>query len=169
MNKLLIYKTQKSDIDTVVSMENDIENSKFIFPNSKEEHFKLISDENIEHLLLKSEKNEILGFVILAGLKDKNRNIELRRIIIKDKGKGFGRIAIKKLKQYSFEELNCHRLWLDVLETNERAGYIYESEGFKKEGELRNCILIDNQFESLIIMSILESEFKNTTANNVYS
>lgn len=167
MTEIKIHKTQESDIPNVLLMENDIENSQFIFPNSKEEHINLLKDNNIEHLLL-SENNKTIGFVILAGLKDKNRNIEFRRIVIKDKGKGFGRKAIQKLKQYSFERLNCNRFWLDVLETNKRARHLYQSEGFKEEGKLRDCILIDNEYKSLIIMSILENEYKNTTANKVY-
>lgn len=165
MIEVEIHKTQESDIPNVLLMENDIENSQFIFPNSKEEHIDLLKDDNVEHLLL-SENNITIGFVILAGLKDKSKNIELRRIVIKDKGKGFGRKVIRKLKQYSFEKLNCHRFWLDVLETNKRARHLYQSEGFKEEGKLRDCILIDSEYTSLVIMSILENEYKNTTANN---
>ena len=135
MAEMQIQKTREADIPDVLSMENNIENAQFIFPNSKEEHIDLIHDDNVEHLLL-SLKNKTIGFVILAGLNDKNRNIEFRRIVVKEKGKGFGRMAIQKLKQYSFEVLNCHRLWLDVLENNKRARHLYQSEGFKEEGKL---------------------------------
>ena len=169
MTEIQIHKTRATDIDEIVLMENNTENSQLIFPNSKDEHINLINDGNIEHLLLKSENNVIVGFVILAGLKDRNKNIEFRRIIIKEKGKGFGRIAIKKIKQYSFKRLNCHRLWLDVLETNERARHLYRSEGFYEEGKLRECILINNNYENLIVMSILIDEYKNTNANTVYN
>ena len=161
MINLLINKTQKSDISTIVSMEQDSENSQFIFPNSADEHINLLLDENIEHLLLKSENNETIGFVILAGLRDKNRSIEFRRIVINQKGKGFGRKAIQEIKRFCFKEMKCHRLWLDVLENNERAVHLYQSEGFKEEGKLRESILIDNKFIGLIIMSILEREYKN--------
>ena len=159
MTEMLIHKTHITDVDEIVLLENHIENAYFIFPNSKEEHIKLINDSNIEHLLLKSTSDEIIGFVILAGLKDKSRNIEFRRIVIKEKGKGFGRIAIKKIKQYSFETLKCHRLWLDVLENNERARYLYESEGFREEGKLQEPILINDNYQKLIIMAILENEY----------
>lgn len=165
MNDLLIFKTEKSDIDTIVSMEKNNENSQFIFPNSKEEHYKLITDANVEHLVLKSENDKIIGFIILTGLKNNNKSIEFRRIVIQEKGKGFGRKAIKEVKQHCFENLNCHRLWLDVLETNESAKYLYRSEGFKEEGMLRESILVKGKFNNLIIMSILEDEYKSTTAN----
>lgn len=159
MTDMLLCKTQLTDVDEIVAMETHHENSPFIFPNTKEEHRNLLHDDTIDHLLLKSSKNEILGFVILAGLKDKNHSIELRRIVIKNKGKGFGRLAIKKIKEYCFEVLNCHRLWLDVLEKNQRAKHLYETEGFQKEGTLRECIVIDNNYESLLLMAILANEY----------
>ena len=167
MKTLTIHKTQKSDIDEIISMENDTENLKFILPNSKEEHFKLIDDCDIEHLVLKSDSDKIIGFVILAGIEGKNRSIEFRRIVVKSKGKGYGRMAIKKIKCYCFEKLTCHRLWLDLIETNERARYLYQSEGFKEEGRLRDCVLIDNKFNNLVIMSILENEYKSTTTSSL--
>lgn len=132
MTEIKIHKTQEPDITTVLLMENDIENSRFIFPNSKEEHLALLKDDNVEHLLL-SENNNTIGFVILAGIKNKNRNVEFRRIVIKDKGKGFGRKVIQKLKQYSFEKLNCHRFWLDVLETIKELDTYINQKDFRKK------------------------------------
>ena len=156
MPKLLIVKTKELDISEIISMENDIENSQFIFPNSKEEHLNLIKDDDIEHLLLKSDENEVIGFAILAGLKNRNRDIEFRRIVIRHKGRGFGRVAIKGIKEYGFIKLNCHRLWLDVLKSNERAIYLYKSEGFKKEGALT-----ETRDASLLIYSMLKSAYKD--------
>lgn len=164
---MLICKTQEIDIETVVSIETDSENSQFIMASSKEEHLNLIADRNIEHLILKSENNITIGFVILAGLQNNNRSIEFRRIVINQKGRGFGRMAIKELKQYCFKKLNCHRLWLDVFETNKRARYLYQSEGFKEEGTLRDSILVNDEFKNLIIMSMLENEYINTTTNKI--
>lgn len=135
----------------------------FIFPNTKEEHFKLIGDPNIEHLLLKDKSNNLIGFVILAGVLNQNKSIEFRRIVIDKKGKGYGRRAIIEMKKYCFEELHCHRLWLDVLETNERARHLYLSEGFIEEGKLRDCILKGDEYISLIIMSILADEYGKTS------
>ena len=167
MNKISIHKTKESDIDAIVLLENTRENSQYIFPNSKEEHEALIDDKDIAHLTLMSENDQMVGFIILAGLTNKSRNIEFRRIVIKQKGKGYGRTAIKKIKDYCFLKLHCHRLWLDVLDTNERAKKLYQSEGFKEEGILRDCLKVDGQYKSLVIMSILEDEYKNSTANNV--
>ncbi len=159
MTALLIHKTQIRDVDEILRMESHSDNVPFILPNSKEEHIRLIHDSNIDHLLLKSADHNLIGFVILAGLKDPNKNIEFRRIVIKEKGKGFGRVAIQKIKAYCFEKLNCHRLWLDVFENNDRARYLYQSEGFQEERKLGEPILINNKYQNLIIMAMLDSEY----------
>jgi RimJ/RimL family protein N-acetyltransferase len=99
---------------------------------------------------------------IMAGLDEKHRNIEFRRIVIGEKGKGIGRKAIQKVKHFCFEDLKCHRIWLDVIDTNERAKHLYLSEGFKEEGKLRDCLMANGELKSLIIMSILENEYHTT-------
>ena len=85
--------------------------------------------------------------------------MNIKRIVVMEKGRGFGRAAIKLNKEISFKELKMHRLWLDVKTFNFRAKHIYETEGFIIEGILRDCIKRDNQYESLTILSILENEF----------
>ena len=94
----------------------------------------------------------------MAGLQNPNHNIEFKRFVICKKGKGFGKEALRLIKEYSFNELNGHRLWLDVRSKNKRAQNVYKSQGFKEEGVLRECILYQGKYESLIVMSILEYE-----------
>ncbi|MFD2604281.1 GNAT family N-acetyltransferase [Euzebyella marina] len=162
LEKLTIHSTSKSEIDLIIAIENNTENSQFIFPNSKTEHIGLISNNDFAHLTLKTNVNNIVGYVILAGLENRNRSIELRRIVINQKGKGFGRKTIKQIRKRCFKEHNCHRLWLDVLETNERARQLYKSEGFVEEGILRESVWVDGKYVNLIVMSILESEYRAT-------
>lgn len=152
--QISMVKTQESNLESIIKMENDKENSSYIFSNSREEHLEMMRNENIGHFILYSETQDILGFVILVGLKDAADIIELKRIVIERKGQGIGRRAIQQIKNYCFEQLNCSKLWLDVLEWNKRAIYLYQSEGFREEKLLRDAIVIDQKVESLILMSL---------------
>lgn len=78
--------------------------------------------------------------------------------MICNKGNGMGRETLRLIKKFAFEELGAHRLWLDVISKNLRAQNLYKSEGFKEEGVLRECVLYNGNYESLIVMSILENE-----------
>jgi RimJ/RimL family protein N-acetyltransferase len=83
------------------------------------------------------------------------------RIVVTDKGKGYGRAAVDAIKRYTFDTLSAHRLWLDVKEHNTRARAVYEKEDFRYEGTLRECLKGPAGFESLVVMSMLEQEYHN--------
>lgn len=108
-------------------MESNPENLQFISFNSNEEHLNLIENNNVQHLVISLVKNEIIGFAILSGVKDPKKCIEFRRLVIKEKCKDYGRKAIVEIKRLCFEQLKCHRLWLDVLESNLRARNLYKT------------------------------------------
>jgi RimJ/RimL family protein N-acetyltransferase len=50
-------------------------------------------------------------------------------------------------------------LWLDVKTHNDRARALYLSEGFREEGLLRECLKTGDGYESVFILSMLESEY----------
>lgn len=101
---------------------------------------------------------QVAGFVILRGLTNPHRSVELMRIVITEKSRGFGRATLQLVKHIVFQQENAHRLWLDVRDNNPRARGLYESEGFIVEGTLRECQKWGDQYTSLTILSILEDE-----------
>src|SRR4030095_6627534 len=136
-----LRKTTENDLQYVLSAESDDENRRFITVWPEEKHRAVLDDANIEHLIVESKPtNQRVGFVILAGMQNEHRNIEFMRIVITEKGKGYGRSAGRAIKRHAFETLAAHRLWLDVKEHNTRARSLYENEGFRYEGTLRECL-----------------------------
>ncbi|MBK1813236.1 GNAT family N-acetyltransferase [Clostridium sp. YIM B02505] len=159
-NFIILRNTKESDLDFVVNSERNPENAKYIGQWTKEQHKDSLFQEDILHLIVEEKAtNKPIGYVILAGITNKNKSIEFRRIVISSKGKGLGRETLKLVKKVAFENLHAHRLWLDVRYKNQRAQRLYKSEGFVEEGILRECILYDQNYESLIVMSILKNEY----------
>lgn len=149
------------DLDKIIEIENDKENSRFVYQWTKDRHIEAIKDENWMHITIKDKNNEnIVGYMLLDGIKSKHDTIELTRIVISDKGKGYGRQTIKIVKKLCFEKLACHRLWLDVYDYNTKAIKLYKSEGFIQEGLLRDCKKIDNKYYSMGVFSMLKEEFE---------
>ncbi|MCM3431981.1 GNAT family N-acetyltransferase [Brevibacillus invocatus] len=159
--EIRLRQTTLCDLDFVIRVESKEENIKFIIPWQRGKHESAINNEDIAHIIIEDkETNYPLGFMIIAGLQNPNQSIEFMRIVITEKGKGVGREALKLIKKWVFEELNANRLWLDVKANNDRAKSVYELEGFSIEGTLRECLKIGDEFESLILMSILRSEYE---------
>jgi RimJ/RimL family protein N-acetyltransferase len=74
-------------------------------------------------------------------------------------GKGLGPDALKIVVRFAFEDLNLHRVQLDVFEFNERGIRAYAKVGFKEEGRRREALFRDGRFWDVIEMSLLESEW----------
>lgn len=155
--RIKLINTHPSEIGTITKFEST---SIFIGKNTEEEHQQLISDPDILHLSVKQiENNKLIGFVILAGVQNKNRSLEFRRIYISDSGFGYGKETIKLVKKICFEKLKFHRLWLDVNCDNARAIQLYKSEQFNKEGTFRDAILTNSGFKNMDIYSLLEDDY----------
>ena len=155
-----LRRTSEDDLDFVLSAEQSKENRPFVSAWAREQHLGALTSEDLSHLIIEnSPDGKRIGYIILAGLADANQSIELRRIVVTEKGKGFGKEALRLVKQLTFEDLKAHRLWLDVKEHNVRARHVYESEGFVAEGVLRECIKAEVGFESLLVMSMLRDEY----------
>ena len=153
--------TAEEDLAFVMDAERHEENSPFVVWWARDRHQDTLSNEDQAHLILeRTEDARAVGYVILAGLANVDASIEFLRIVVTEKGRGYGRAALRLVKKLAFEELGAHRLWLDVKEYNHRARRAYESEGFVVEGTLRECLKAGDAFESLVVMSILESEHR---------
>ena len=155
---IIMTNTRKQDLPFILEAER--ENSEFVGQWTIEQHEKALNDDDILHILIKKIDGRNIGYIILKGLASQNNSIELMRIVITEKNKGYGKIVISLIKKWCFEIRHTHRLWLDVRENNVKAQYVYENQGFKKEGILRECIKDGNSYQSLIVMSILSQEYK---------
>jgi RimJ/RimL family protein N-acetyltransferase len=155
-----LRRTLEDDLDFVLRAEQSAENRPFVVLWSRAQHLTALTSEDISHLIIEElSGGEPVGYIILAGLAEKNQSVEFRRIVVTEKNKGYGSEALRLIKQLAFERLNAHRLWLDVKETNERARHIYEAEGFVVEGVLRECLKGEDGFESLVVLSVLRDEY----------
>jgi ribosomal protein S18 acetylase RimI-like enzyme len=159
--KISLRKTTPGDIDWVLNLEQDPENSPYIRQWRKDSHKAALEDSNIAHFIIETlvEKKRV-GYAILIGCKDPDRNLQLKRIVILDKDCGYGRQAIRLIKDFGFKKIGCHRLWLEVVENYDKAFRLYESENFVREGLLREAFKRNNYYLSLNVMSILESEYQ---------
>ncbi|MGC9526468.1 MAG: GNAT family N-acetyltransferase [Limnospira sp.] len=148
------------DLEFVIGAENHPDNCPFVSQWSREEHEAAFSDGDRKHFIVENiETSQPVGYLILEDVKSPHKSICLKRIVMTEKGKGYGRETLRLAKHLVFETLKAHRLWLDVKDYNTRAKWLYESEGFVVEGLLRDCYRSRGQFESYYILSMLEDEY----------
>ncbi len=153
--------TMLSDLDFVITVEQDAANLPFITPWERTQHEGAIRFPDFRHFIVEAGAGyPSAGFVILQGCRNQHRSIELKRIVLQPalQGQGVGRSCIGLLTQMAFRDLRAHRFWLDVKLLNTRAQALYRSEGFVEEGRLRESVRTVDGYDSLVVMSVLESE-----------
>lgn len=156
---LRLRQTGDDDLPFVLEAENHEDNRHYVSQWPVVRHRAVQYSKEHAHFVVKTLDGTRVGYVILGGLGDPNGSIELTRLVITDKFQGYGREVLRMLKEWAFQVQGAHRLWLDVRDHNVRAQHVYRSEGFTVEGMLRECVKTSSGYESLIVMSILESEY----------
>jgi RimJ/RimL family protein N-acetyltransferase len=155
---LVLRETVEAALPAVIAIESATEVARWVTVWPHERHRRAISDPDEAHLTA-ADGEEIIGFVLLAGLAGPHRSVELRRIAIARRSAGLGRKTLNLALELAFGHYQAHRVWLDVLPDNERARRLYISCGFVQEGLLREAHLHpDGSFSPLLLMSTLRTD-----------
>jgi RimJ/RimL family protein N-acetyltransferase len=108
-----------------------------------------------------------IGDIGLRGTEPENRRAELG-IAIGDKecwDHGYGTDAIVTLLRFAFDEMNLHRVVLDVDATNPRGIACYRKCGFVEEGRLRQHRYQGGRYLDVVVMGVLADEFRTLHAS----
>ncbi len=144
------------------AMEREPEFRAFIGSWSEEQHRRTLSDPDSFYLVAEAEDGRVLGFAILLGFQSEHNSIELKRIVVSVPNHGVGRKLLEAAAHKVFGQRRAHRFWLDVFPANDRARHVYKTFGFREEGQLRDAVRRDGEYHSLIVMSILEDEYRES-------
>lgn len=109
------------------------------------------------------DNNEVIGHIQLSGIDRINMSARIGRVIVGEKenrNKGIGLQMVKCILEIAFNNLHLHRVDLGVFDFNKSAIACYEKAGFVIEGKFRDSRKINDQYWSLINMSILEDEYR---------
>lgn len=150
----------EADLDYIIMVEFAPENAQYVIPYAREQHQETLHTSGAKHIVIETADGEQrIGFLMIAGLDNPFKEIEFTRIIMDIKGKGYGRESLRLLQAWAFEDLKFHRAWLDCKDHNARALHLYESEGFVREGLIRETILTEGVYENLVILGLLDREY----------
>jgi diamine N-acetyltransferase len=153
--------TTEFDLDWVVRTEHDPAIEPYITRWPRAAHSSALRSADTRHMIAETADGDRLGYVILRGIGSPDQGVELLRVVIAERGRGTGWAVLRQVKRMAFDELDAHRLWLDVVTGNAGALALYRSEGFVEEGVLREAARREGGFVSLVLMSMLEQEYRS--------
>lgn len=115
---------------------------------------------NAHFAVVLKDGGELVGGTGLSLRQPENRE-GLLGISIGNKAywdRGYGTDAMRTLCRFGFEQMNLHRIELEVFAANERARRVYERVGFQVEGVRRQAIYKYGRYQDIVVMGLLEGE-----------
>lgn len=128
--RLVIRKAHISDADFMSSVERDEDNSPWVANWPLGWRIAKFGDEDFLQTIIEKEDGTPIGFIIFRDMLNKESKIQLKRIAIVEKGKGYGKEALYLAQQLAFEVFGTKQLYLYTKENNLRAQSIYKATGF---------------------------------------
>lgn len=167
--KVRIRAMEASDMEAVLRWMNDPEIVRSLgtrLPISRDEqeewYQRTIKDKSKKKMIIETPDGQAVGQVSLMNIDWRNRSAEVG-ITIGEKdcwGQGLAADAMITVMRFAFYEWNLHRIWLEVVEYNERAIRLYERLGFVRDGLLREAAFAGNRYWDKVVMSILKPELE---------
>ncbi len=106
------------------------------------------------------ELSDFIGLARIDRIDALNRNCAVGLdLTAQVRSQGYSKKVYAWLLDYLFHQLNMHMVYLEVLQSNERAIHVYRRLGFQEDGRLRERIFRNGTYEDSILMSLLRSEY----------
>ncbi len=160
----------QEDLKDRVSWINDEENIQtllFDWPTSIEKTQKWFSNVVFDNSkfnlsIVDKETDELVGMTGLLNIDRINHHAQLYITIgnKKYRGRHLPDEVIPLVLEYGFTELELKKIYLYTLPNNDRARHVYERNGFKQDGVLRQQVYCRGKQQDLYVHSILKMEFK---------
>ena len=118
-------------------------------------------DDRLDLAIVDRATGDCVGEVVLNEWEETDASVNFR-ILIGPRGRdrGLGTEATRLVLGYAFEELDLHRVSLEVFAFNPRGRRAYEKVGFVVEGVRRDALRFDGEWVDSVLMAVLEDEWR---------
>ncbi len=131
--RIVIRKANIADADFMSAVELDSDNSTWVGHWPLGWRIAKFGDKDFLQTIIEKEDGTQIGFIIFRNMADVKTKLELKRIAIMEKGKGYGKEALLLAQKLAFDVLGTEYLYLGTREKNVRAQSIYKATGFTPE------------------------------------
>lgn len=155
---------EPQDLDTLKKWINDPDTACYLgasWPVSSREQQewfeRLCKDRDRKKLAIELAQGELIGLLSLTNIDLLNRSVEVGITIgaAEYRGKGLASRSLRLAVKVLFECFNYHRVWAQILETNEACLHLFQHAGFEQEGVLRESVYWHGRMIGKVIMAKL--------------
>jgi RimJ/RimL family protein N-acetyltransferase len=119
-----------NDYDFVNAAEQDEDCTPWVNNWPLHSRIEKFGDNNFFQTIIETCEGRPVGFIDFRDMLHETQ-VELKRIVITERGKGYGKEAMYLSQRFAFEVLNRDRLYLGTKVNNARAIHLYHTTGFR--------------------------------------
>lgn len=148
-----------TDIPYIMTLERPPDSRRFVVQGTAWQHMREIASPAYRLLVVRHAKDGARAGFCLCHIDRANRALEIRRVVMSQKGGGAATEALPALFGYAFDVCGLMRVWLDVYADNPRAMALYERLGMQRDGVLRQSHRdADGGFRDQYMFSLLRTD-----------
>ena len=117
------------DYDFINEAERDEDSTPWVGNWLLGSRIEKFGDNNFFQTIIETSEHRIIGFIDFRDMLHDSQ-VELKRIVVTDKGKGYGKESMYLSQKFAFEVLGRNRLYLGTKVENVRAQHVYHTTGF---------------------------------------
>ncbi len=122
--------------------------------------YKNVKKDKTKKKLIINNKEENIGMISIFNIDYKNQNSEIGAYIIpSQQNKGYAKEAIKMMLEYSFYELNMHKIYALIYKSNILSLKLFKSTGFQYESNNKDAIYFQGRFIDIEKYSVFKKDF----------
>lgn len=127
------------------------------------------SDKSVRYII-ETEADGCIGFTGLRDIDWKNGCATTAgiRIAREVRSRGIGTDTCMTMFNFAFNELRLHRISASSFEDNVASLRMHEKVGCHREGIRRECVFKHGKYHNVVLMGILDSDYKELVARNGY-
>jgi RimJ/RimL family protein N-acetyltransferase len=158
------------DLELLRMWINDPETARYLsisWPVSSQEQRlwfeRLGGDATKKKLLIELCDKEPIGVLSLTNGDQLNRSVEIGITIgaSEYRGRGLASRSLRLALKILFEHFNYHRVWAQILETNQASLDLFHRVGFRTDGVLRESVYWEGRMIGMVIVSVLRGEYES--------
>jgi len=106
------------------------------------------------------KEQRMIGTVGFSAVDIENNSVEIGYVLNPVYwGNGYAREALAKVTEIAFTQLGAHRAQLRIMDGNVRSEHVALACGYKKEGTLRDMLLVKGKYCTIHFYSMLSDEY----------
>jgi len=108
------------------------------------------------------DEPELIGLTSLTSIDPIHKHAEYHMLLgdRAEHGRGVGTFATREMVRHGLFDLNLHRIYVSILDSNPAARRMCEKAGFRHEGTMREAAFKEGRYHDVHLLGVLQSEFR---------